>query len=244
MYCEIFGGAGPTPYAVPGTDPNSNAPSGDVKSEKIDLVWEQPGTGIKYWNQLSNTVVTIAPNAGTDINTQPAIAHDHDGNSCIVWAYTNGSTSKIKFQKRSATGVLVAGSEKEFVAPAGTTNISPSIADFRFATNRQNDLTLTWNSSEGVVVAQYAGNVWGSPYIIDLTGSNAAVGMSKTPFDPIRNDRYLAYITPSSPLYSINAKLIVPPVTLQEDINTGWDLVSVPVAAYDLTRSTIREQFL
>ncbi|TAK57368.1 MAG: T9SS type A sorting domain-containing protein [Bacteroidetes bacterium] len=194
------------------------------------IVWDEPGTsgGVKYqlgflpknpahWApqtgdiQWYGTPVTIASNGTQNLN--PTVAVDFEGKAYIAWEYRNGSTVKVKIQKRDTDANATVLDNTEFSFCASSPNyptalsFSPSISPNFFDISMNpltnvNVFTLTWYvPTIGIVAAQYtSNNGWESPAVVSESGT--------TPFvaDQLNDteNKFAMYVSQSGSLYALN----------------------------------------
>ena len=211
-------------------------------------VWQEGAASprsIKYsqglWNSSTHSIdwstpVTISTIPGSD-NINPVVVIDGSNNCCIAWVCLDGTTWKIKFQKRNSSGAFIAGTDKELSMCPGVIPSTAALTSHRYDTSNKDNLALTWAlSTGGVAAALFNGTTyqWNSPFLLSPSGQAVSLSQSKTG----GASRYALLLSPSGPLYALSTIALptsapVPPApSLVSPANFSTNVSSTPTLSW------------
>jgi hypothetical protein len=215
------------PYSTP-TSANpvlvTDYVTGSPEPYRVNVVWSEGTSGIMFTqckfsaipvtssNHSWSTPISIDTEPGMNIKMNSTMVRDYSGNLCIAWEARNTTTTigKIKFQKRDKNGLLVANSEKEFVACSGSANYPTEavLSHHRNSLSDANGLVLAWKcGGNKFAFSLYDGlsNGWIPPSFL-YNGQNLVFGQAISISESkISNDNttYVVILSSSGPPYQL-----------------------------------------
>ena len=217
------------------------------------LAWES-STGIQFmYGQLNQAdeysprgnvswsgPYTVVTNSGNWTNRNPVIA----GASEVFVAYVhgNGSQGNITVQELGTSKQPLVGSPITLPNPSGADKYpsSPSMTDYRDNGNRMYDLTLVWNTNNGLIASEYkndpfGGRSWSNPYQFGQVGQNPNLDVSVHSPD----NRVVVYCGGTSAPFTIGSQFVPSAVFVTTQLADGWDMISTPTSEYNNDKSTL-----